>query len=773
MRAWRAWVGGPALPMASILAAAAVLSSTAPMTVLFLDAPWWPIATVQVMVVLVIGIGLRSVDTPPVRTAVVQLVGILIVQSYAFPAANPVLGGLIPSPSTWSQWQHLAADAARTIAANAAPAPSSSGIAFVVSVSIALLALSVDVVAVGSRMPAMAALPLLTPFLTAAANSPGSLPPFHVALTLTLWAAMMLEQDQDWLAAWRPDLARSRRLPPQLRRTVWGSTLAVTAILMGLTAGAFVPHLPQRYLAEGLGRGNLGAPHRVGFSPHSDMVQDLRSGDSAPVLTYTTDDPTTPPLRVSVATTYADGKWTPTPSAVGPSRQPQLPYPNGLQEDTVRTEAHIKVLHTGLAAPYLASPVPIIAGTVVGAHWAVDSATGMPVVDQTPHSYDLSYLVLAPTLNQLQSAGAASRVAKETLVVPPEANTELLRRSAKDAVGRVSTAYQKAVAIQDWLRGRGDFTYSLELTPPPRGMDAATAGRTALDRFLQSRRGYCVQFATAMVMMARAEGIPARMATGFLPGHQEGTTRVVTAADAHAWPELYFEGAGWLRFEPTPGERSGSAPVYTDNVSAPSPSTSTAAPSARPTPSTAHSSSRPAEEPHAPSSAPAPEENRPFGAAPWIAVAVLIVLVATVPTTAALVRARRRRRAVTTEEAIEAEWVILAEGLKDLGLEVPAAATPRGLHEHLAASAVAERHATLALERVLLALEDVRYAPEADQDVSARHVERIRIDARRALRGVAAAQPWRQRLRARMLPSAGLTALRLPTPRRPWRTSRR
>ncbi|MGH2719586.1 MAG: DUF4129 domain-containing transglutaminase family protein, partial [Actinomycetota bacterium] len=74
----------------------------------------------------------------------------------------------------------------------------------------------------------------------------------------------------------------------------------------------------------------------------------------------------------------------------------------------------------------------------------------------------------------------------------------------------------------------------------------------------QTRRGYCEQFAGAMAVMLRTLGIPARVAVGFLPGNATATTAAgmtsytVTGDDAHAWPEAYFAGIGWVRFEPTP-----------------------------------------------------------------------------------------------------------------------------------------------------------------------------------------------------------------------------
>jgi hypothetical protein len=66
-------------------------------------------------------------------------------------------------------------------------------------------------------------------------------------------------------------------------------------------------------------------------------------------------------------------------------------------------------------------------------------------------------------------------------------------------------------------------------------------------------------------MMSRALGIPARLAVGFLPGKPDDSGQyVVTGRDSHAWPELYFPDAGWIRFEPTPAVQSGAPPVWAD-----------------------------------------------------------------------------------------------------------------------------------------------------------------------------------------------------------------
>jgi hypothetical protein len=91
------------------------------------------------------------------------------------------------------------------------------------------------------------------------------------------------------------------------------------------------------------------------------------------------------------------------------------------------------------------------------------------------------------------------------------------------------------------------FTYTLDLPPPP-------TDRDVVDFFLfDLRKGYCDYYATAMVVMARAAGLPARLVTGYASGlYDEATGRViVTEADAHSWVEIYFSGFGWIEFEPT------------------------------------------------------------------------------------------------------------------------------------------------------------------------------------------------------------------------------
>jgi transglutaminase-like putative cysteine protease len=118
-----------------------------------------------------------------------------------------------------------------------------------------------------------------------------------------------------------------------------------------------------------------------------------------------------------------------------------------------------------------------------------------------------------------------------------------------------STPYDQARAIERYLRG---FPYNLDLPAPP-------ADRDVVDYFLfDLQEGYCDYYASAMVVMARSAGIPARLAIGFNAGTYDSANQryIVTAQQAHSWPEIYFPGVGWVAFEPT----AGVAPISWDQV---------------------------------------------------------------------------------------------------------------------------------------------------------------------------------------------------------------
>ena len=134
--------------------------------------------------------------------------------------------------------------------------------------------------------------------------------------------------------------------------------------------------------------------------------------------------------------------------------------------------------------------------------------------------------------------------------LPDDARQVVLDEAQRVTAGSRSD-YHRALLLQDYFRLDGGFRYDLQVH--------SDHGTDSLEEFLfDVRAGYCQQFATAYAAMARSVGLPTRVAVGFTWG-EWGSTRgeqgayVVRGEHAHAWPEVYFAGTGWVRFEPTPG----------------------------------------------------------------------------------------------------------------------------------------------------------------------------------------------------------------------------
>jgi hypothetical protein len=257
-----------------------------------------------------------------------------------------------------------------------------------------------------------------------------------------------------------------------------------------------------------------------------------------------------------------------------------------------------------------------------------------------------------------------------------------------------------ALAIQNQLRN-GAFSYD-ESTPAEQGYDGDGLGVIA--KFLQVKAGYCIHFASTMAVMARLEGIPSRIVVGYQPGEsQAGTSaRSVTSDDLHAWPELYFDGIGWVRFEPTPGR--GSVPAYAPLPSANVAGTPTATPSsaavATPTPA---------------ASGAATAGNRGgsgFAFGPALrggGIALLVLVVLALP---GLFRAARRRRRLSRlgRDGPAGAWREILDSAVDLRLQTGRGRSPRGIEAVIAQQAGPSPQVLAALARLRAAYERQVYS---------------------------------------------------------------
>jgi transglutaminase-like putative cysteine protease len=141
--------------------------------------------------------------------------------------------------------------------------------------------------------------------------------------------------------------------------------------------------------------------------------------------------------------------------------------------------------------------------------------------------------------------------------------------TAKQWTRGATDMYDSLKMLEARLSNEAQFTYSLDNPPVPDNIDAVSW-------LLQTRHGYCTYYATAMTIMARMLGIPARVMSGFSHGHLDAQRHVwvVDGSDAHSWVQAYFPGYGWINFDPTPGfaphtAQSGNPPTVKPTPSKP------------------------------------------------------------------------------------------------------------------------------------------------------------------------------------------------------------
>ena len=287
----------------------------------------------------------------------------------------------------------------------------------------------------------------------------------------------------------------------------------------------------------------------------------------------------------------------------------------------------------------------------------------------------------------------------------------------------MSSPYAATLTVERWLRSRGGFRY--EEQPP-----ASRALPPLADFVTRTRAGYCQHFAGAMALMLRFLGIPARVAVGFTSGEWKDGVWTVTDHDAHAWVEAWFEGQGWLTFDPTPGRGTLSATYTIASDSADAVASLRAG----------RFDLRADGGPGGPV-APVPVDLGGEGGNPWPVLAGLLALLAAALSVGVVKLLRRRVRYLTRDprRLAAATRSELVEFLRDQRVDVDRSATLTELSELL------QRQAGISARAYVDAAGRARYGPPAGAHAAAREARhelrqllrlvRERLNPRRRLRG--------------------------------------
>ncbi len=481
------------------------------------------------------------------------------------------------------------------------------------------------------------------------------------------------------------------------RRTVVGRAAGgrVWRVLPAVLIGALVATLAAAGVAAALdefvhpalisspnGSGSVAIHYQTSIAPLVNVGDQLQRGSEEQLFTVTATQPEYWRLTALDQYSGADGgQWTLDAQGSGAVTQGLAgPVPGGAVHQTYRIGP---LDERWMPAAY--EPVRVSRADTLVVRDSNTLVTGQARVAGLTYTVDSD--VGPATVTAAQQAATAAPVPASLsrfTALPGGIPTLVLSTARRVTVGR-TTPFAKAAALQAYFRS-GQFVYdpSVDLGDE----------EDAMVRFLQTRRGFCVQFAATYAVMARSLGIPARVATGFTPGTPNGDgSYSVTNDDAHAWPEIWLAGLGWTdRFDPTPQTPQPGGSTVPGQPTATSTPSHQAAPvpaTAAPAPGATGSGSRTSGATHQQN--PTVSSGSPGSGGTgwrWLVVLVGVLVVAalaallTVPVRKARRRARRRA-AADPAAAVAGAWAETLDGFADAGVSWPASLTPLELSTEL------------------------------------------------------------------------------------------
>lgn len=669
--------------------------------------------------------------------AQVVLVG-MVVSAY-------VAGSPLPLGEGWLRFEAAFVDAVDSANRFAPPVPAEAPPVHPLLIAGgAACLLLVDLLACTLRRVPLAGLPLLTIY-SVPVSMTGDGPHWLLFTTTAVgFLAMIFLAESEQVARWGPVLAEDlgHSEPKTLSVATWprtgaraiGGVATALSVVVPLLIPTFSVHLFD------FGPGTGGDDDISIENPMVDLRRDLVRGPDEPVLRVTTDDPDPSYLRIAVLNRFSENEWSSGDREV-PSSQTADGIMPGLVGVSTQIPRNVYDYQVDAADDFRSTWLPTsmsVERVDAPGDWRFDTSTmdflaSEDDLDTGGLSWDFEAVKLQHDATRLASSGTVGAIVPRDYTMLPTDMDPIVRQLTQQVTANASSRYEKAVALQQWFRQDGGFEYTTDVN--------LRTGADDLARFLSDepggREGYCEQFAAAMAVMARQLGIPARVAVGFLtPDRVDRDTYVYSTHDLHAWPELFFAGSGWVRFEPTPPTRANNVPAYTtQTVDIPDEELTATATDEESAANPAQDNAKPNATEETATDATAESTDPGF---PWLRLLLVVVLVALV--VLALVApswVRRRRREARGRLGPEEAWAELRDTATDLRLPWPSDRSPRQTRDALvqlfgAPDEYAERprrgpdtdpDAVAALDHLVLALERLRYARPDDSDAGTYRAE--------------------------------------------------
>ncbi|GAB3697784.1 transglutaminase family protein [Mariniluteicoccus flavus] len=620
-------------------------------------------------VILVIALGAVGVVLRRLRLGegLVLGVSLLVLLGFVFAVSLGVGGG--ESANILSRFLDLFRGAIDHMRTMAAPMPEHPGVRMLFVTAVGIIFIVTDMMVQGIDRPVWALAPLSFLFLGPALGLRDDVGILNFVLIGVGYLAILLAEGINTAERWPRGVRRSSA-DLSAGPLAWrlAGLVAVPAVILTMLLGSAVPILTSQGWGLTKPKGHDG-PLTL-QDPTLDLRRNLNQPENRTVITYRTDQPSGAYLRMASLPVFSNAGWQ--NAAMQLTGGTDLPPAPGVKTTATQKVRRTQIQVSDFRAEYLPLPFATDSFDARG-EWSYDRdslvvlATGADRMQQLSGlGYSVTSYDIEPDGPGLASAPAGNPPdAQLTMPIPQDLPDSLINKTL-ELTNNQSTPALKAAAIQAYLRS-SEFQYSTEPQPG--------SGYQAIENFLfRDKKGYCEQFATSMAMMARIAGIPSRVSVGFLPGQRNGDQYEVQIRDMHAWPELWFDGYGWVRFEPTPSVASPPAWTVTSNTgssnnpgASPSPAPAeTVAPSQEPTPTP---------EPE-PSQVPVPPAEPGF---PWKRAglaALLVALAAALAAAPMLVRSRRRDARLADggepAERVERAWAEVKDTVIDHGGRWPA-----------------------------------------------------------------------------------------------------
>ncbi len=704
----------------------AVALSSAALWGLYAETGWfWPVLG-AVAVVTIAGLVGRRLGLPRLLQPLLGLFSLGAYLAVVF-AGSTLDYGVVPTGSTVDLLQALVTQGRLDIVQLAPPVPPGKGLVLLSAAGVGGIAVLVDLIAVVLNRAAVAGLPLLVLFAVPSAVLPGGLGGVPFVLGAIGWLGLLMVEGSERVGRWGTPMpsalpgARPVGDDSSLGRV--GRRIGFAAVGMAVVVPLLVPGLEHRLIGGGEGAlgGGSGSNSQKTYNPITKLKDQLTLPKPSELLLYQTNDPSPDYLRMTTLDRYTGDGWEASDlSAFQKESQVQKGIERPIGDNAERRDLTMRIAIVRDHLDVFWLPVPFgptkidVEGTWL---WDTTSQTVFSAQRSTRDlpAYDVEASRPLPDRDALALAEAGgvppviSKKYGKPISVAPYVQALTDRITADHA-----TAYDKAVALQAFFSNPSNgFVYDFNASQPQRGEDA-------LQAFLEGRHGFCEQYATAMAAMLRVAGIPSRVAVGFTPGVLvEGSrdTYVVTTNEAHAWPEAWFAGTGWVRFEPTPAASGARVPDYSVPANADpttpgqDPSTVVPTPTASPQPGSFGKDLDLLERDPAaaaPGTGGGPTDPGPSR---WLIVPVALAVLLTLPFLLSVVRRRHR----WSRPGLLTAWAQLQDDATDVGYRWNPADSPRAAANRLLACHPLPTSAAEALGRIALATEQARYAPPGRQ----------------------------------------------------------